>query len=56
MIKPYLVNIPQPILNDLNLRLSLTRWPDEIEGWSVPLIITHGWPGSFLEMIKLIHC
>jgi pimeloyl-ACP methyl ester carboxylesterase len=22
---------------------------------SVPLIITHGWPGSFLEMMKLIH-
>ncbi|MDB5911309.1 MAG: multidrug transporter, partial [Massilia sp.] len=21
---------------------------------SVPLIITHGWPGSFLEMMKLI--
>jgi hypothetical protein len=21
---------------------------------SIPLIITHGWPGSFLEMIKLI--
>jgi pimeloyl-ACP methyl ester carboxylesterase len=111
MIKPYLVNIPQPILDDLKLRLSLTRWPDEIQGsdwnygsslsymkeltaywqhtfdWrtvedeinsypnfladidghqvhymhikgkgkrSVPLIITHGWPGSFLEMIKLI--
>ena len=23
---------------------------------SIPLIITHGWPGSFLEMTKLISC
>lgn len=111
MIKPFSVNIPQQVLDDLKLRLSLTRWPDEITGskwdygadlsymkeltnywqhtfdWrkveneinsypnfladidghqvhfihvkgkgkrSVPLIITHGWPGSFLEMMKLI--
>jgi len=111
MIKPFLVNVPQPVLDDLKLRLDLTRWPDEIEGsgwnygtdlsymkeliqywqhtfdwrkieaeinfypnfiadidgcqvhfihvkgkgkYSVPLIITHGWPGSFLEMMKLI--
>jgi len=111
MIKPFSVNIAQQVLDDLKLRLDLTRWPDEIEGsgwnygtdlsymkelvtywrhtfdWrkvetevnsypnftadidgqqihfihikgrgkrSVPLIITHGWPGSFLEMMKLI--
>ena len=111
MIKPFTVNISQQVLDDLKLRLSLTRWPDEIEGsawdygsslsymkeltaywqhtfdWrsveteinsypnfladidghqvhfmhikgkgkqSVPLMITHGWPGSFLEMMKLI--
>lgn len=111
MIKPFSTNIPQQVLDDLILRLKLTRWPDEItgSGWnygadlsymkelteywqhkfdwrkiegevnaypnfiadidghqihflhvkgkgkrSVPLIITHGWPGSFLEMMKLI--
>lgn len=111
MIKPFSVNVPQQVLDDLKLRLSLTRWPDEImkSNWdygadlsymkelisywkdtfdwrkveneinaypnfiadieghqvhfmhikgkgkqSVPLIITHGWPGSFLEMMKLI--
>ena len=111
MIQPFSVNIPQPILDDLKLRLKQVRWPDEItdSGWnygsnlsymkelteywqhtfdwrkieneinsypnftaeinghqihflhirgigkrSVPLIITHGWPGSFLEMMKLI--
>jgi pimeloyl-ACP methyl ester carboxylesterase len=110
-IKPFSVNVPQSVLDDLKLRLSLTRWPDQITGadwdygtdlsylkeltnywketfdWrkveteinsypnfmadidghqihfmhikgkgkrSVPLIITHGWPGSFLEMMKLI--
>jgi len=111
MIKPFVVNIAQTILDDLKYRLSQTRWPDELSGsdwnygadlsymkkltnywqhtfdWrkveaeinsypnymadidghqihflhirgkgkrSVPLIITHGWPGSFLEMMKLI--
>lgn len=111
MINPFSVNIPQQVLNDLQLRLSLTRWPDELNGshWNygadlsyvkevvaywqhsfnwretekeinaypnfiadidghqihflhikgkaqtcLPLIITHGWPGSFLEMMKLI--
>jgi len=111
MIKPFAVNVPQSILDDLKLRLTLTRWPDELSGsawnygadlsymkelteywqhnfdWrkvereinaypnfvadidghqihfmyikgkgkrSLPLIITHGWPGSFLEMMKLI--
>jgi len=111
MIKPFSVDIPQQVLDDLKLRLKLTRWPDHLteSGWnygadfsymkeltayweytfdwrkveaeinsypnfmadinghqihfmhikgkgkrSVPLIITHGWPGSFLEMMKLI--
>lgn len=30
MIKPFSVNVPQQVLDDLKLRLSLTRWPDEI--------------------------
>jgi pimeloyl-ACP methyl ester carboxylesterase len=111
MIQPFVANIPQPILDDLKLRIRSTRWPDEISdsGWtyganlsymkeltdywsntfdwrkieeeinsfpnfiaeidgykihflhikgkgkkSIPLIITHGWPGSFVEMMKLI--
>lgn len=111
MIKPFNVNVPQQVLDDLMLRIRNTRWPDEImdsrwsygtnlsymkdmadywfntfnwrmvedeinsfpnfiadiEGYkihflhikgkgkrSVPLIITHGWPGSFLEMMHLI--
>ncbi len=111
MIQPFSINIPQQALDDLKLRLKLTRWTDEIidSGWtyganlsymkeltdywlhkfdwrkveseissypnfladidghkihflhikgkgktSIPLIITHGWPGSFLEMMKLI--
>jgi len=111
MINPFEVNIPKPVLDDLRIRLSQVRWPDEINnsGWnygtsldymkelcdywlnefswkktentinsypnfmadidghqihflhikgkgkkSIPLIITHGWPGSFIEMLKLI--
>ncbi|UUW08773.1 epoxide hydrolase [Flavobacterium plurextorum] len=110
-IKPFKVNIPQDILDDLNARLDMTRWPDEINeshwtygtdlsymkeltnywqnkfDWrkieneinsypnfiadidgmqihyihvkgkskkSIPLIMTHGWPGSFLEMMKIM--
>jgi len=111
MIQPFKAYIPQPVLDDLKLRLKNTRWTDEISGssWSygsnlsymrelidywlnefdwrkteqktnaypnsmadidgykihflhikgkgkksIPLVITHGWPGSFLEMMKLI--
>jgi pimeloyl-ACP methyl ester carboxylesterase len=111
MIKPFSVNVPQHVLDDLKLRLKLIRWPDTLagSGWSygtelsymkrltdywqhkfdwrkvereinaypnfvaeinghdihflhikgngrrsMPLLITHGWPGSFLEMMKLI--
>ena len=111
MIKPFLANISEEILDDLKARIKNTRWPDEItnSNWnygsglsfmkelsnywlnnfdwrkieaeinsfpnfiatidnheihfihvkgkgkkSIPLIITHGWPGSFLEMMKLI--
>lgn len=111
MIKPYSVFVHQEILDDLNLRIKNTRWPDEINNsdwnfgaslsymkelssywlndfsWrkieheintfpnfiadidghqvhfihikgkgekSTPLIITHGWPGSIIEMLKLI--
>ncbi|HTN36136.1 MAG TPA: epoxide hydrolase [Arachidicoccus sp.] len=111
MIQSFAVNVPQEVLDDLKMRLTNTRWPDElvdgdwnyganlgymmeltdywlhkfdwrkveheigqypnfianIDGYNihfmhikgkgkkvVPLIITHGWPGSFLEMMKLI--
>lgn len=111
IIKPYFINVHQEVLDDLNLRIENTRWPDEINNsswnyganlsymkelsnywlndfsWkkvedeinafpnfmadidghqihflhikgkgkkSTPLIITHGWPGSIIEMLKLI--
>lgn len=111
MIKSFLANAPQQILDDLKLRIKNTCWTDEItdSGWSygtnlsymkeladywlntfdwrkveaeinsypnfiadidghkihflhikgmgkksIPLIITHGWPGSFIEILKLI--
>lgn len=110
-VKPYTVNVPQDILDDLQQRLTRTRWPDELPGskWDyganlaymkelvtywrnqfdwraqerainafanfradinglgihfidergkgpnpIPLILTHGWPGTFLEMLKLV--
>src|SRR5664279_524836 len=111
MITEFTCRIAQQDIDDLKLRISQTRWTDEIKdsGWlygaslfymkeladywlnkfewrkveedmnqypnyiaeidgikihfmhikgrgkiSLPLIITHGWPGSFLEMSKLI--
>ena len=110
-VQPFKIQIPQATLDDLQERLSRTRWPDEIpdSGWvygsnfaymkelvdywqtkfnwraqeenlnrfhhfraeieglgihfihergkgpsPLPLIITHGWPGSFVEMLKII--
>lgn len=110
-IRPFRINIPQAALDDLRLRLRLTRWPDEelvddqsqgiqlaklkplVEYWgtdydwretearlnalpqflteidgvdihfihvrakhsnALPVIITHGWPGSVFEMVKSI--
>lgn len=110
-IRPFQIDIPQPVLDDLHRRLELTRWPDAIpgSGWDygvdpaylqelvrywrddfdwraqerllndfaqyravigglgihfihepgkgpdpIPLLITHGWPSSVSEMLKLI--
>ena len=106
-ITPFTVSVAEAAIADLNLRLGLTRWPDEVsegtweygmprkvlrdvvEYWrdrfdwraaerrlnglpqftaeidgrivhyvhvngvdreSAPLVLTHGWPGSFVEM------
>jgi pimeloyl-ACP methyl ester carboxylesterase len=111
LIRPFKANIPPAALDDLHLRLRMTRWPDKetvddqsqgiqlaklkplVEYWStqydwrkaeaklnalpqfmteidgvdihfihvrskhpkaLPLIITHGWPGSVFEMVKSI--
>jgi pimeloyl-ACP methyl ester carboxylesterase len=106
-----ILQVGQPVLDDLNYRLLHTRWPDEIanSGWSygtsraylqelvgywasdfdwraqeqwlnsfkhykssikglgihyihersqapdaIPLLVLHGWPGSFVQMLKLL--
>ena len=35
-MKPFRINVPEPVLTDLQNRLAHTRWPDEIEdaGWN----------------------
>ena len=110
-IRSFVVDVPEPVLDDLRVRLRRTRYPDEIPGsaweygtnlvylkglvtyWSdefdwreqerqineldhfkteidgldihflhqrspvegaTPLLISHGWPGSFLEFAKVI--
>jgi len=110
-IRPFRIEIPQAVLDDLGDRLARTRWPDELPGvdWSrgvplaylkelaehwrtrydwrqwearlnefpqftteidgqnihflhvrspestaMPLILTHGWPGSIVEFLDII--
>src|SRR6266567_1191068 len=110
-VRPFRINVPQKDLDDLRLRLAMTRWPkretvtDDSQGvplamiqqlaryWAtdydwrkvearlnalpqflteidgldmhfihvrskhehaLPLIVTHGWPGSVIEMLKII--
>ena len=110
-IRPFEIHVSDEVLDDLNRRISTTRWPDELPGtgWDygsnlsyikelaeywrsdfdwraqerlinsfrhfkadvdglgihfihergkgpdpMPLVITHGWPGSFFEMYKII--
>jgi pimeloyl-ACP methyl ester carboxylesterase len=110
-IRPFRIDVPQSVLDDLADRLARTRWPNEIPevGWSrgvplgylkelaeywrtsydwrkqeavlnefpqftttidgqnvhflhvrspepeaLPLVLTHGWPGSILEFLKVI--
>ena len=110
-IVPFKIDVPQAVLDDLNARLSNTRWPDELPGagwdygvpldyikglteywrtsydwWAqeaklnafpqfmttidgqpvhflhvtspepdaLPLLLTHGWPGSVAEFIDVI--
>jgi microsomal epoxide hydrolase len=31
-VRPFRIEIAQPVLDDLRARLALTRWPDEVEG------------------------
>ncbi|CAM5514583.1 Epoxide hydrolase OS=Streptomyces alboniger OX=132473 GN=CP975_01475 PE=3 SV=1 [Streptomyces alboniger] len=110
-VSPFRVDVPQSDLDDLRVRLDLTRWPDELPGvgWSygvpraylkelvqywrhtydwrtaeaglnewpqftttidganihfahirspepgaTPLLMTHGWPGSYVEFTKVV--
>jgi len=110
-IESFVIDIPQATLDDLNTRLDLTRWPDQLPGarWSkgvpveylrdltaywrndydwrvqesvlnrhpqfiteidgqrihflhvrsaepdaTPLLLLHGWPGSFAEFLDVI--
>lgn len=109
--EPFLIDVPDAVLDDLQRRLDATRWPDQAPGepWSlgipvdvvreavdhwrteydwrsrearmnawpnyvttaagervhfvharsphpdaVPLVLTHGWPGSFVEFLDVI--
>jgi len=110
-IRPYRIEIPDPVLEDLKRRLATTRWPERapVDDWSqgtpleylqavcetwasaydwratearlnrlpqftttidgvdihflhlrsqhagaLPLVMTHGWPGSIVEFLKVI--
>ncbi|WP_206085949.1 hypothetical protein [Massilia polaris] len=50
---PFRVDVPDKVLNDLRVRLKLTRWVDEGAN-PKPLILSHGWPWTFWEYRKVI--
>ncbi len=89
--EPFVIAVPDLVLNDLQQRLALTRWPDEVpgSGWQygsnlsylkelvrsrvqldditmhyihqpgvgpapMPLLLSHGWPGSIYEFVHVI--
>jgi pimeloyl-ACP methyl ester carboxylesterase len=110
-IRPYRIEVPDPVLEDLKRRLATTRWPERapVDDWSqgtpleylqavcatwateydwratearlnrlpqfmtaidgvdihflhlrsqhadaLPLVMTHGWPGSIIEFLKVV--
>src|SRR6267142_1936173 len=46
-IRPFKVNVPEAQITDLRSRIKATRWPERE-------IVTHGWPGSIIEQLKII--
>lgn len=49
-IEPFRIAVAQRELAELRARLDAARWPDEEpDPAATPLVLTHGWPGSFLE-------
>jgi hypothetical protein len=42
-IQPFVIDVPQPLLDDLQERLARTRWPDEVEdaGWDYGTNLTY---------------
>jgi pimeloyl-ACP methyl ester carboxylesterase len=58
-IRPFQVSIPDEDLVELRRRIDATRWPEREHVRSqhedaLPLIVTHGWPGSIIEQLKII--
>src|SRR5215204_2406301 len=67
-VRPFRIDVPEEELVDLRRRILATRWPeretvaDESQGVqlatkhedALPLIVTHGWPGSIIEQLKII--
>lgn len=58
-LQPFRIDIPQSQLDDLDARLAAARWPDDLhvqspEPDALPLVMTHGWPGTFAEFQRVI--
>jgi pimeloyl-ACP methyl ester carboxylesterase len=62
-IHPFKVSFPEAELTELRRRVAAARWPeretvtDDSQGMPLailPLIVTHGWPGSVIEQLKII--
>jgi pimeloyl-ACP methyl ester carboxylesterase len=59
VIRPFRIEIPEDALVDLRGRIGGTRWPEretvaDHQPNALPLIVTHGWPGSIIEQLKIV--
>jgi hypothetical protein len=48
-IRPYRVDVPEEAIIDLRRRIAATRWLN-----ALPQFITHGWPGSVIEILNIV--
>src|SRR4029453_9477066 len=58
-IRPFQVSIPDEDLVEVRRRIDAPRGPEREHVRSqhedaLPLIVTHGWPGSIIEQLKII--
>jgi Epoxide hydrolase N terminus len=50
-IRPFHIEVPREEIDGLDIRFAHIRSPHDV---ALPLLMTHGWPGSIIELLKVI--